>query len=116
MIILQQLTTNELNIELVPQYTTSYWYFQFTMDDLNGTTVATEIVPDYISTRFYTFTFDTTANPMKTGEWVLEVYELENSGDPITGLTPSYVSKVRIYKTIADDNYFTRTLTDGRFD
>jgi len=118
MLVLQQLTSNELNIELVPTISVPYWYFHWKLDDLNGKVVELFLTPSYISERFYTFAMDTTANPMKTGEWVLNVYEL-STNDPspdLTGLTPAYVSKARIYKTPPSDNYHTINLNDERID
>jgi hypothetical protein len=55
---------------------------------------------------------------MKTGEWVLEVYELSNNNPSpdVSNLTPNYVSKARIYKTLPSDNYNTITLNDERID
>lgn len=118
MLVLQQLTNNELNIELVPALSTSYWYFVWTLDDLNGKVVELYLTPSYISERFYTFTMDTTTNAMQTGEWVLKVYELSNNNPSpdVSSLTPSYVSKARIYKTQPSDNYHTINLNDERID
>jgi hypothetical protein len=54
---------------------------------------------------------------MKTGEWVLRVYEMANTGSTdVTGLTPLYISKVRLYKTFAADNFHVPTLSDNRHD
>jgi hypothetical protein len=91
--------------------------FVFDLDDLNGKEIRTFYVPTYISSRYYTFIVDTTTNPMKTGEWVLNIYEKANTANTdTTGLTPSYVSKAKIETTEPADNYHTPTLNDERID
>ncbi len=116
MLILQLLTNNELNIELVPTISTPYWYFYFKSDDLNGKEVELYLTPTFSSERFYTFIMDTTTNPIITGEGVLKVYELANNNPSptLTGLTPNYISKYRIYKAEPTDNYHTINLDDER--
>lgn len=106
-----------MNIELIPTLTTPSWLFVWTFDDLNTTVISTFYVPVSTSQRYYSFTVDTTAVPMKTGEWVLNVYEMNGTGSTdVTGLTPLYISKARIYKTFAADNFHTPTLSDNRHD
>ena len=54
---------------------------------------------------------------MKTGEWVLKIYEKENtSNTDTTGLEPLFIGKVRIYKTFPADFVNNLTLHDERFD
>lgn len=117
MIVLNQLSLNPVNIELDPTLTSPDWLFVFTFDDLNEPVISTFIVPTVETERYYTFSINTTANPMKTGEWVLRVYEMANTGSTdVTGLTPLYISKVRLYKTFAADNFHVPTLSDNRHD
>jgi len=118
MLVLTQLANVELNIELVPTISVPYWYFQWTLNDLNGNVVELYLVASLSGERYYTFTMNTTANPMKTGEWTLKVFELANN-DPspdVSALTPNYISKARIYKIIPADTYNTISLTDERID
>ena len=115
MIVLNQLANNIVNIELIPVLSVPYWLFVWEFDDLNTTKISTFYTASVSSERYYSFTVDTTAVPMKTGEWVLKVYEMANTGSTdVTGLTASYISKARIYRTFTSDNYNTPTLSDER--
>lgn len=115
MIVLAQLSLNTVNVELNASLSTSYWLFHFEMDDLNGTELAYYITPTSSNERYYSFEVDTTANPMKTGEWVLKVFERPNEDSTDTdGLTASLTAKVRIYKEFPSDYINTITLTDYR--
>lgn len=115
MIVLSQLSLNQVNVELNPSLSTSYWLFRFTMDDLNGTELTYFVNTTYSNSRYYSFYIDTTTNPMKTGEWVLEIYEKSTNLDTdIEGLTPKLISKVRIYKEFPEDYINTINLVDYR--
>ena len=117
MLIFKLLTNNQIDIEPVPVNSVPFWYFVLTFDDLSGTDQKYYLTPDFISDRFYTFTIDTTANPMDEGEWVLNVYELSDNSNPtpdVSDLVPSYVSKVRIYKKEESYNYHVVPANDKR--
>lgn len=115
MIVLQQLAVNQVNVELNPSLTVSNWLFVFTSDDLNGKELRYFLVPTFESSRYYTFEVDTTSQPMITGEWVLKIYEKENTDNTnTTDLLPSYISKVRIYKEFPADFINTINLVDYR--
>ncbi len=117
MIVLNQLSLNTVNIELIPALVSPSWLFVWTFEDLNTTVTSTFIVPTTTSERYYSFVVNTTTVPMKTGEWVLRVYEMPNTGSTdVTGLTHKYISKARLYKTAATNNYHTPTLSDNRHD
>lgn len=117
MIILQQNQVNEINIELLKKISNSYWLFVFTMQDLVGQEERLFIAAASFSSRYYTFNFNTTTTPLKTGEWVLKIYEKSSDANTsISGLEPSYISKVRIYKTFAESTYKSITIVDERID
>ena len=112
---LQQLNLTTVNVELNPSLSSSNWLFVFDMDDLNGTEVKYFLVENSSNTRYYSFIVDTTTYPMKTGEWVLRIYEKSNnSSTDYSGLSPKFVGKVRIYKDFPDDFINTITLQDYR--
>lgn len=114
---MQQLSLNQVSVELNPTLTSPNWLFHFTVDDLNGTDLLYFLVETSSNERSWQFTINTTDNPMKTGEWVLKIYEKENtSNTDTTGLEPLFIGKVRIYKTFPADFVNNLTLHDERFD
>lgn len=125
------LQANLVNVELKPTIASPKWLFVFTFEDLKGVTVKSfispnnapnwyeaftnDIVPGLSFNRFYNFTVDTNTIVLRTGEWVLSIYEMANeSTQVVTGLTPQYISKVRIYKNIPSNAINVLNLTDER--
>lgn len=86
------------------------------MDDLNGVELTYFLVPTSTNERSYQFTIDTTAKPMKTGEWVLRIYEKPNTNSLVITGEPYYIGKVRIYKQFPADTYKEINITDDRFE
>ncbi len=115
MIILKQNFLNNIYVELVQVQTNPFWLFVFEFDDLNTELISVYLTPTTENSRYFIFNFDTDITPLKTGEYVLRVYEMETDDTIITtGLIPSYIGKVRIYKEFANDNFKSTTLSDER--
>lgn len=131
MIVLQLLQANLINVELKPTIVNPNWLFVFVMDDLKGNVVKSfiepnnspnwynaftdDIVPGLSWNRFYNFTVDTSTVVLKTGEWVLSIYEMEDqSTQDVTGLIPQYISKVKLYKTLPTNAINVLNLSDAR--
>jgi len=82
------------------------WYSAFTDD----------IVPGLSWNRYYSFVVNTNTIVLRTGDWVLSIYEMaDQSSQDVTGLTAQYVSKVRIYKSFAANPTNTLAITDERY-
>lgn len=81
------------------------WYSAFTDDTVVGLSW----------NRYYSFVVNTNTIVLKTGEWVLSIYEKSsNANTDYTGLFPQYVAKVRIYKEFAANPTNTLNIIDER--
>jgi hypothetical protein len=104
----------------------------FKFDDLKGHTVKSfltpsnapnwkdaftdDVVPGLSLNRYYSFVVDTNDIILRTGDWVLSIYEMaDESSQDVTGLTAQYCAKVRIYKSFAANPTNTIEFIDERY-